>query len=427
MGLPITDAYWTRAKIGPDERDVLVQLYERRVLTYVPDNPAGYKVEMGNVGQHYFQWRYPHLGQPWAEPDANPPLLYASDVDGSGHWEIYLYATTGRVKLTEANAESVAFSYRRSYEPSKTRILIDSRRGDGQHRQIYELDVPLLYQQYDRGPSLRRLTYSDGSPFPPNGPYPGYLPNGTANEYNASISPDGTKIVFVSDRDGVPQLYLMNADGNNPVRLAMDGCLTQVPTWSPDGRSLYWERQCTGGKYAIVKGDLSYGDDSTYGAYATLVNMRDLTDVNASDNRFPRVSPDGKKVVFTSYRDGNAEIYVMNADGSNQTRLTKLPADSVHPRWSPDSKQIVFAHGPADGRYEIYLMKADGSDPSALTDSPGPRDNNFGARWSADGMQIIFWSESDGNPELYIMNADGSGQTRLTDNPADDVSPDWSQ
>src|SRR6266545_490811 len=57
MGLPITDAYWTRAKIGPDERDVLVQLYERRVLTYVPDNPAGYKVEMGNVGQHYFQWR----------------------------------------------------------------------------------------------------------------------------------------------------------------------------------------------------------------------------------------------------------------------------------------------------------------------------------------------------------------------------------
>ena len=151
-----------------------------------------------------------------------------------------------------------------------------------------------------------------------------------------------------------------------------------------------------------------------------------LTNASSSADFFPNWSADGSQVGFTSDRDGNAEIYVMNADGSNQTRLTKIPADSVHPRWSPDSKQIVFAHGPTDGRYEIYLMKADGSDPSALTDSPGALDNNFGARWSADGMQIIFWSERDGDAELYVMNADGSAQTRLTDNPADDVSPDWS-
>ena len=98
MGLPITDAYWTRAKIGPDERDVLVQLYERRVLTYVPDNPAGYKVEMGNVGQHYFQWRYPHLGQPWAAPDPSLSLLYAANGINSDHLEVWQYLTTGSVR-----------------------------------------------------------------------------------------------------------------------------------------------------------------------------------------------------------------------------------------------------------------------------------------------------------------------------------------
>ena len=365
MGLPISDAYWTRARIGPNEKDVLVQLFERRVLTYVPDNPEGYKVEMGNVGQHYFQWRYPQLGQPWAAPDPSPPLLFASDSDGSGHWEVYMYATTGAVRLTQSSAESVAFSYRRSFEPSKTRILIDSTRGDGTHRQIYELDAPLLYQQYDRQPSLRRLSYSDGAPVPPGGPYAGYLPNGPANDYNPSISPDGTKIAFVSDRDGVPQLYLMTADGNSPTRLTTDGCLSQVPTWSPDGRSLYWERQCSGQKYTVVKGDLSYADENVLGAAASLVNIRDLTD-QGSDNRFPRVSPDGKKVVCTSYRDGNAEIYVMNADGTQQLRLTNNPAADEAASWSADGARLAFASN-RDGDYEIFFMNADGSNQGQAT------------------------------------------------------------
>src|SRR5439155_20298483 len=151
------------------------------------------------------------------------PLLYASDADGAGHWELYMYAATGPVKLTSEKAESVAFSYRRSFDPTKTRVLIDSRRSDGKHRQIYELDAPVLYGVYDRPSSVRRLTYSDGGPVPSNGPYPGYLPNGSANEYNPSISPDSTKIAFVSDREGVGQIYLMTADGNNPMRLTNDG------------------------------------------------------------------------------------------------------------------------------------------------------------------------------------------------------------
>jgi Tol biopolymer transport system component len=114
----------------------------------------------------------------------------------------------------------------------------------------------------------------------------------------------------------------------------------------------------------------------------------------------------------------------MNADGSNQTRLTNNPGgDDAFPRWSPDGKKIVFVSGHGEGNYEIYLMNSDGSDRTRLTESPGAQDDNFGARWSPDGKQLIFWSSRDGDAELYVMNADGSSQTRLTDNPASDWSP----
>ena len=71
-GLPIMEPYWTRAKVGGTEQDVLVQCYERRCLTYTPANPDGWQVEMGNVGQHYYRWRY-GLTQP--VPDTTPPVI----------------------------------------------------------------------------------------------------------------------------------------------------------------------------------------------------------------------------------------------------------------------------------------------------------------------------------------------------------------
>ena len=374
MGLPISDAYWTRARVGPVEKDVLVQLFERRVLTYTPDNPAGYQVEMGNVGQHYFQWRYAHLGTPWAAPDPSVPPLFATD-QGKDHWELAMYqigAPGSWWQITNGSAETVPYSYRRSWEPSQTRVLVDSRRSDGKHRQIFELDVPGLYDVNGAGRPIgeRRLTYSDGQPVPPGAPYPGWLPNGSANEYNPSISPDGTKIAFVSDRDGVPQIYLMTADGNNPIRLTNSGCVDQVPSWSPDGRRLFWESQCSGQKVKLVTAELAYGDDSLMGVYASPVNIKDLTTQEQGDNRFPRVSPDGRKVVFTSYRDGNAEIYLMSADGGAVTRLTSSIGDDEAASWSSNGSQLAFASN-RDGDYEVFVMSADGSGQAQLTNNTG--------------------------------------------------------
>jgi Tol biopolymer transport system component len=84
--------------------------------------------------------------------------------------------------------------------------------------------------------------------------------------------------------------------------------------------------------------------------------------------------------------------------------------------------KIAFVSG-RDGNYEIYIMNADGSEQKRLTNNPA---SDMKSSWSPDGKKIAFHSDRDGNYEIYVMNADGSEQKRLTDNPADDMNPSWS-
>jgi WD40 repeat protein len=369
MGLPITDAYWTRAQVGGEEKDVLVQLFERRVLTYVPSNPAGYKVEMGNVGQHYFQWRYPQLGTPWAAPEPNLPLIYASNMDTGSYWELYLPNNNGGgIRITRGAQETVAYSWRRSWDPAQIALLGDSRRSNAQFRQIYEFDVNAFYSG-DTSPNahVRRLSYSDGTPPPPNGPYPGNLPSGTANDYNASYSPDGTKIIFASDRFGGQELFIMNQTGNSPTQLTSQGCTNESPTWSPNGRRIYWASNCDG-DFDIYRADVAYNYDASYSTDARLVNIVNLTN-NKSDDRFGRVSPDGKTIAFSSNREGNWELYTVNTEnGGGERRLTSNGANDEAPTWSPDGQKLAFASD-RDGDYEIYTTNLDGSNVAQITNN----------------------------------------------------------
>ncbi|HRQ14011.1 MAG TPA: DNRLRE domain-containing protein [Promineifilum sp.] len=127
-----------------------------------------------------------------------------------------------------------------------------------------------------------------------------------------------------------------------------------------------------------------------------------------------------EKIVFSSTRLGSQQdIYVMNPDGSNQTRLTTASAHDVDPAWSPDGTKIAFASRRNQYQYDIYVMNPDGSGQTRLTTDLG-RDEMDPA-WSPDGTQIAFVNDNDG---ITIMNADGSGSMPLT--AEDDENPSWS-
>jgi len=117
-------------------------------------------------------------------------------------------------------------------------------------------------------------------------------------------------------------------------------------------------------------------------------------------NRFSVRTHQGR-IAFNSNRDGNWEIYVMNGDGTGQTRLTNNPAEDFSPAWSPDGLRIAFS-SKRDGNPEIYIMNADGTGQTRLTNSPA---NDVHPTWSPDGTRIAFETDRDGNSEIYVMNA----------------------
>jgi TolB protein len=181
-------------------------------------------------------------------------------------------------------------------------------------------------------------------------------------------------IAFYSDRDGNPEIYLMKADGTEPIRLTRDPNYDVAPALSPDGSRIAF-----------------------------------LTD---------RDDPTG------SFQNRKWEIYVMNADGSGLTRITRNGLAEDHLAWSPDGTRLSFdADYDGDGFQEIWIMNADGTSPVRLTTG---RANDQWASWAPDGTRIVFSSDRAGGLDLYTMNADGTGQVRITDDPNPEVFPEWS-
>jgi Tol biopolymer transport system component len=228
------------------------------------------------------------------------------------------------------------------------------------------------------------------------------LTNNPAIEEDPNLSPDGTKILFISFRDGNGEIYVMNADGTEQTRLTNSGANEQGVDWSPDGTKIVFVRT-----------------EEIYVMNADGSNTIKLTN-NIVVDSLPDWSPDGTKIAFVR----GEEIYVMNADGTEQTRLTYIPGYDGVPDWSPDGEKIAFGHGYNTENREIYVMNAvDGSELVNISNHPH---DDFWPSWSPDGTKIAFMSNRDGGIEIFVMNPDGSEPTNISKYlPAHDEQPDW--
>ena len=263
--------------------------------------------------------------------------------------------------------------------------------------------------------------------------------NDAIDDRDAAWSPDGEKVAYVSGTDGgfggegLPDLYVMNADGGGKTRLTESAGFGEAePTWSPDGTRIAFtrvehHREDNGGYY-------SYYD--TYDLYAIDADGTDevrLTD-DAKGGYSPAWSPDGTRLAFASSRGttpltAGPEIYVMDPSpegpSNEPVRLTTTRSANTAPNWSPDGTKIAFESGrdrprSHDFTPEIYTMNADGTEPARLT-----RKGWYGDPvWSPDGKRLAF--SRDG---IYTMKAaplgDGNRPQLIAGSRYGNNNPDW--
>jgi TolB protein len=217
-----------------------------------------------------------------------------------------------------------------------------------------------------------------------------------------------SKIVFVSDRDGIDELYLMDYDGHNQTRLTFNKIIDYMPSWSPDGKKIAYTSYSGVGVAGLFLLDLEEGKKTPVSTRGT--------------NFSPDFSPDGKKLAFCSTMDGNSEIYVGSAEGKNIKRLTYNEAIDTAPSWSPTSRELAFVSD-RSGTPQVYLMDAEGSNIRRVSfggtyhDSPA---------WSPTGDRIVYVSRVENIFDLYVLNLRTNQIIKLTESNARNESPSWS-
>ena len=280
-----------------------------------------------------------------------------------------------------------------------------------------------IYLMDGDGTNPRRITentYSDGFP---------------------SLSPDGRRIVFDSNRlraEGEPLnisgLFVMNADGTGQTSLVRGSSAT----WSPDGKSIAFHASASGTGPPInsLPGAATTDSDifvmNVDDFLKNRLRPKNITNNPAAIDDDPDWSPRGRQIIFTSHavtdntdNHVTAEIYMIDADGKRKpTRLTNNTEEERAPSWSPDGKRIVFCCRRGGPDLEICVMNADGTGQMQLTE------NTIGdltPSWSPDGQKIVFHRRvgQRGQFQLFLINADGTGEKQLTNPPGLNAFPNW--
>ncbi|MDT7832800.1 DUF5050 domain-containing protein [Flavobacteriaceae bacterium S356] len=178
------------------------------------------------------------------------------------------------------------------------------------------------------------------------------LTNSNAATYNPSWSPNGKKIVFVSSKSGNSDIYIMDKRGQKQKRITRSKKTDTMPMWGNDN-FIYYSSEIDG-IYQIVK---IKPDGSG----------RHIITTGTSNKFAPQLSKDKKKILYYGDKDGNLEIYVYDILDKKTTRITKNPLMDIRPKWSFDDTKIVFERGNKRNNQHIYIMNADGSNQKKLT------------------------------------------------------------
>jgi Tol biopolymer transport system component len=241
-------------------------------------------------------------GTPAFSPDGR---MIAFTSDRTGNPEIFLMKPNGSDPL--GITEGDGYNVMPAFSPDGQFIIFSSNRSYRLPVDDGEIEIPdqtKLWSINLESGELARHTTSIGL------------------DMYGSFSPDGEEAVFMSVRDGNPEIYHLTADGKE-INLTNNPALDMVPDWSPDGTKILFMSDREDGNKEIYMYDLE-GEGEPI----------NLTNHPANDSD-PAWSPDGSMIAFVSDRDGNVEIYVMRADGTGVRRVTDNPADDIHPVWNP--------------------------------------------------------------------------------------------
>jgi len=208
------------------------------------------------------------------------------------------------------------------------------------------------------------------------------LTNNTSTDVNPKFSPDGKQITFLSDRNGPYEIFIMNSDGSNVRQITRSIPGVHFPSFSSDGSKLIFNCIQEGKRILMILGD---------------------------------------KIAFDLIEEGNQGIYVANTDGGGFMRLTENAKDDFYPAWSPDGKYIAYIAG-RNRNLDICVMKADGSDKRYLTSHEAL--DEFPS-WGPDGKHIVFESRRTGKKQIFIIGSDGTDLKQITDGDYNNSNPDW--
>jgi eukaryotic-like serine/threonine-protein kinase len=360
----------------------------------------------------------------------------------------------------------------RMFADERADVLVIPALGGGPERKITEVHgapSPETFMMYRSGVAWSRdgsyLAFSDkANPAEPWGLFLVSVESGerlrltsppheATGDFAPAFAPNGKAIAFVRESTwGVRDLFLLPFNGapatlREPRRLTT-GNLPRHAAWSADGRDLISSSGSMGSSSALwrvhANGSapaerLPFGENGNFPAISPqtgrLAYARAHEDqsiwrvelgnpegsVSNATSAIPLIqstriehnaqySPDGKRIVFASDRSGNYEIWVCNADGTNQIPLTLLGAHSNTPRWSPDGERIVFDSN-KEGNFDIYIIPARGGKPMRLTTNP-TRDSN--PSYSRDGKWIYFASDRGGDLQVWKVPAAGGKEEQVT-------------